>query len=84
MSNLKPCPCGRPIDDLFISHTNAGGKWAFVSGDCCGEWMIEFRANYLPLESDECKCLAREAWNNAPRKYVDAAIDHSSETPEGR
>lgn len=67
---LLACPCGKVPTELGIADANQGGKWAFVHGDCCGEWMIEFRTDYNPLESDECKRLAREAWNSAPRSNL--------------
>ena len=69
MSELRECPCGRPIDDIIITENGLGGKWAWVSGNCCGEWSIEFRTNYLNINSDECRQLAVAAWNYAPRSY---------------
>ena len=68
--NLMPCPCGRPIDKLFISDSGQGQKYANVSGNCCGEWMIEFRTNYLDFDSIDCMDLAIKAWNNAPRGVI--------------
>lgn len=65
---LAPCPCGGQVKSLHITDAGQGGKFAFVSGDCCDEWMIEFRTNYAALDSDACKKLAWAAWNNAPRK----------------
>lgn len=65
--SLRPCPCGRPIDDLIITDNGQGGKYMLVSGNCCGEWQIEFRANYHKAGTAECKELARKAWNGAPR-----------------
>ena len=67
MTKLAPCPCGRPIDDVIITDAGQGGKYAYVAGNCCGEWEIEFRTNYNRLSSQECKKLGIEAWNNAPR-----------------
>jgi hypothetical protein len=67
LSGLLSCPCGRPIDDIFIADAGQGGKWAWVSGNCCGEWSIEFRTQYNALDSEECKKLAIAAWNEAPR-----------------
>jgi hypothetical protein len=64
---LKPCPCGRPTDALIITDAGQGGKYAMVAGNCCGEWMIEFRANYLNINSPECMALALAAWNDSPR-----------------
>ncbi len=66
--NIKPCPCGRPIDELCISDAGQGGKWAYVTGNCCGEWAIEFRTSYTKWNSTECMELAITAWNNAPRQ----------------
>ena len=67
-TELKACPCGKTPPGLGITDGSQGGKYHYVSGDCCGEWTIEFRANYKPLESDECMALAVAAWNAAPRK----------------
>ena len=64
---LAACPCGKIPTELDIYDANQGGKWANVVPNCCGEWMIEFRTNYAALDSEECKRLAREAWNEAPR-----------------
>jgi hypothetical protein len=64
---LAACPCGKTPQELSITDAGQGGKWANVSGNCCGEWMIEFRTNYENLDSDKCKALAVEAWNAAPR-----------------
>ena len=64
---LAPCPCGKAVESLSIMEGEPSGKWAWVSGNCCGEWSIEFRAEYNALDSDDCKRLAREAWNRAPR-----------------
>jgi hypothetical protein len=65
--NIAPCPCGKIPIELYITDANQGSKWAYVNGDCCGEWMIEFRTNYYNLDSPECRELALEAWNTAPR-----------------
>jgi len=64
---LKPCHCGRPLDNLTIIDSGQGGKYANVCGDCCGEWMIEFRTQYNGLTTPECMSLAIKAWNEAPR-----------------
>lgn len=71
MSNLKQCPCGETPDGLLI--VDNGSKWAFVSGNCCNEWNIEFRTHYHRIDSDECMGLAIEAWNSAKRCDVPAA-----------
>jgi len=65
---LAQCPCGKTPTDVQICDAGQGGKWAIVKPNCCGEWMIEFRTNYNQLESEECKKLAVEAWNSAPRE----------------
>jgi len=64
---IKPCPCGETPDGLCITDAGQGGKWANVAGNCCGEWMIEFRTQYFAQDSDECMKLAREAWNETKR-----------------
>ncbi len=71
MDKLKPCPCGRHVSDVDITDAGQGGKWANVSGNCCGEWTIEFRTQYLDLASPECKALGVEAWNEATRAQED-------------
>jgi hypothetical protein len=64
---LKQCPCGQTPNHIDISDAGQGGKYASVMGDCCGEWEIEFRTQYNPMDSDECMELAINAWNDAPR-----------------
>ena len=64
---LARCPCGAVPQMLGIMDTGQGGKYKSVMGSCCGEWMIEFRANYHADDSLECMELAIEAWNRAPR-----------------
>lgn len=67
---LKKCPCGYFPRELIINDAGQGGKYAFVSGDCCDEWLTEFRSDYKDLNSQECMDLAIKAWNNAPRGIV--------------
>jgi len=64
---LKPCPCGKVPTELNITDAGQGGKWAYACGDCCGEWNVEFRTQYLDLDSEACKRIARDEWNGAPR-----------------
>ena len=64
---LAMCPCGAIPSALGIMDTGQGGKYKSVMGLCCGEWMIEFRANYHADDSPECMERAVEAWNAAPR-----------------
>lgn len=63
---LKRCPCGKVPKDVFVQQ-GACSKWAYVYGDCCGEWSIEFRTGYKDIESEACKELAVDAWNEALR-----------------
>ena len=63
---LAPCPCGQVPTSLSISDYG-GYKYALASPSCCGEWLIEFRTNYKPLDSEACMTLAHAAWNAAPR-----------------
>lgn len=63
--NLKPCPCGKTPNSLLLADN--GVKWAYVFGDCCNEWNIEFRTMYNPIDSEACMELAIEAWNSATR-----------------
>jgi len=64
---LARCPCGEIPPALSIVDTGQGGKYKSVMGLCCGEWMVEFRANYHADNSPECLDLAIDAWNGAPR-----------------
>lgn len=66
MDDLEPCPCGKTPTKLVIMGS-APCKWAHASGDCCGEWMIEFRSNYLAFDDATCIAHARAAWHDAPR-----------------
>lgn len=64
---LKPCPCGKTPTELYIVDGGQGQKYAFAYGSCCGEWHIEFRTDYKPLDSQECMQKAIDAWNLTPR-----------------
>ncbi len=64
---LAACPCGKVPTSLHIKLSGEGYKYAIASPDCCGDWLIEFRADYLPFDSEECQRRAREEWNAAPR-----------------
>lgn len=61
------CPCGETPKRLHLSLNGQGDKWAVVSGDCCGQWEVEFRTDYNELGSKECIALAIAEWNGAPR-----------------
>lgn len=67
MSDLERCPCGSTPEEISVYDLNQGGKWMAAVPSCCGEWMIEFRADYLDASSDECIQRSVEAWNGAPR-----------------
>ena len=64
-NELKSCPCGKTPTAINIYGTDS--KWKWVSGDCCGEWSIEFRTNYAKDGSSKLNNYAKEAWNDAPR-----------------
>ena len=79
MSELKPCPCGKTPKTLYISDAGQGGKWAYMAGDCCGDWEHEFRTAYLPLDSDELYGQAVIEWNllaRAEPAIVGIASEH--------
>ncbi len=63
----KPCPCGEVPTTLVTSALFSASKWEYVYGDCCGEWEIEYKANYVDPLSEEGIELARKAWNSAKR-----------------
>ena len=60
-------PMWRSANDSVCVIEGNSSKYMHVVGVCCGEWMIEFRTNYHPADTEECLALAVEAWNNAPR-----------------
>lgn len=64
IDELKPCPCGTTPEKLVLDGPPRS-KWMYVSGQCCGEWNVEFRTDWAP--DAECYRLAVEAWNDAPR-----------------
>lgn len=63
---LKPCPCGKTPKKVYVEEGQSC-KWAMVYGDCCGEWNVEFRTQYLKIGSEELHKFAVEEWNEAPR-----------------
>jgi len=68
MCKLETCPCGDTPNSLIIAEGKSL-RYAFVYGDCCNEWFIEFKTyNHTP-ESDESMVNAITAWNNAMRGY---------------
>ena len=62
---LKKCPCGKTPESVSAIGLPQS-KWMYVSGDCCGEWNIEFRSEYKHF-GKELDTLAVVAWNEAPR-----------------
>jgi len=63
---LRRCPCGEVPTAIGINNYS-DAKYMFAVPNCCDEWLIEFRTNYHPADTEECLALAVEAWNNAPR-----------------
>ena len=64
LSELRRCPCGETPESIGVCACSPV-KYCMAIPSCCGEWMIEFRANYAV--GDELKELAEQAWNDAPR-----------------
>ena len=64
MNKLKPCPCGKTPENVSVYPGNTC-KWAYVTGDCCQEWHLEFRTYFK--DGEELMRLAVEAWNEGPR-----------------
>ena len=69
MSNKKlhKYPCGYRPSELHIQE-GACPKYSFVSGSCCNNWIIEFRADYFKPDSDELMDRAIKSWNSAKRR----------------
>ena len=66
---LKPCPCGKPVERLYMTEGSTF-RWRYVEGCGCG-WMIETRIDTMrPKDSavDYQECV--EAWNEMPRASV--------------
>jgi hypothetical protein len=64
---IAVCPCGDIPTVLCVDDLGYSSKHARVSGNCCGEWSVEFRTGYAEPGSNEIDFMAREAWNAAPR-----------------
>lgn len=62
---LKACMCGAQNSAVSIQQEHPKSKYATAVCPTCGQWSIEFRADYK--EGDELQELANKAWNNAPR-----------------
>lgn len=66
---LKPCPCGKTPERLCFAEGQSS-KYGYVSGNCCGDWSIEFRTGYNQIEArngPELERLMAAAWNSAVR-----------------
>lgn len=63
---LFHCPCGKIPSKLHIEQ-GVSSKYSFASGDCCGDWMVEFRTGYHNKDSRLMERAAK-AWNEAQRK----------------
>jgi len=66
---LNRCPCGEIPTELCIDGDRR--KWSYVSGNCCGEWSVEFRSQYYQNNDPELMEYATKAWNSAKRKETD-------------
>jgi hypothetical protein len=59
------CACGQVPAELAINlPTNS--KYGHVAGNCCGDWILEFKAGY-PKSNEHLVKIATDAWNAAPR-----------------
>lgn len=64
---LAPCPCGSTPSALNVTGEFHSPKYGRVSGNCCGEWEIEFRNQYCEIGGIESTAKATKAWNDASR-----------------
>lgn len=63
---FKSCPCGLIPPSLGITEGSTF-RWKYVTANCCGEWMLEFKVSLGdPGATIEKK--AMDAWNAMPRK----------------
>ena len=63
--DLKPCPCGK-VPTALILDCQRQAKYGYAMGDCCNEWLIEFRNQYT-TNSETTMARAVEGWNDTPR-----------------
>jgi len=76
LDKIVRCPCGNIPKNITITEGSCS-KWALASGDCCGEWFVEFRTSYEEITSTKCMEYAVESWNKTKRSefaYKDMAI----------
>lgn len=59
------CPCGETPAELFV-RLPKGSKQGIVAGNCCGDWLLEFKAGY-PKDDADLLERGKMAWNNQPR-----------------
>lgn len=64
MEKLKECPCGETPNRIHIYNEDC--KYAHAAGDCCEDWIIEFRSDYA--NGVQLEKLAIKAWNDTSRK----------------
>jgi hypothetical protein len=62
------CPCGQHPEDLMINLPQ-GAKYGQVAGNCCGDWILEFKAGY-PKSNEHLVQIASQAWEDAPRGAI--------------
>ena len=63
---LKPCPCGETPDHLCVCEGSTL-SYAYASGSCCNEWIIEFRTDKYSPYSEESMGNAVKIWNSTKR-----------------
>ena len=61
---LAKCPCGKTPTNLATQQMT--GRYYYATGDCCQEWIIEYRVEYGSAQT-EADTAAIDAWNNASR-----------------
>lgn len=66
MTELKKCPCGKTPSALHVGG-GVSSSWAWVCGDCCYNWAIEFRTVHHDWTSNESYENAVKYWNDSPR-----------------
>jgi hypothetical protein len=62
---LRQCPCGKTPESLIIVDSHSPDRYDYVGGDCCGEWLVEFKNDYK--DGEELDKLMVKAWNNQER-----------------
>ncbi len=62
---LTPCPCGAVPEGLLV-ELQPRSKYGRVQGDCCGDWMIEFKAAFNEAP-EQVALRAKAAWEAAQR-----------------